>query len=216
LQNVISIDVSQIDNPDAQLAIAREVTEACGKWGFLFIKRHKIPARRSRKYLLGKEFFSLPEEQKEPWPINRRNIGYVGSFKDKMKEDKMSTWFGGPPGSLSDNEALPPFWHPHSEKLEAFKHKCHGLIIKLLVYFALAMDLPDRNFFADAHPEDAGNGNPLRMIMYSASGERPPGTRMEQHTDSGSVTLLFRDRPTWKSFRLLVNGSRRHVPRIAS
>jgi len=57
------------------------------------------------------------------------------------------------------------------------------------------MDLPDRNFFADAHLEDAGNGNPLRMIMYPARGERPSGTRTIQHTDSGSVTLLFQRQP---------------------
>lgn len=57
------------------------------------------------------------------------------------------------------------------------------------------MDLPDRNFFADAHLEDAGNGNALRMLMYPARGERPQGSRMKEHSDSDSVTLLFQRGP---------------------
>ena len=57
------------------------------------------------------------------------------------------------------------------------------------------MDLPDRNFFANKHAEDAGNGNALRMLMYPARGERPQGTRMNAHSDSGSVTLLFQRGP---------------------
>lgn len=57
------------------------------------------------------------------------------------------------------------------------------------------MDLPDRDFFADAHQEDSGNGNSLRMLMYPAREQRPEGTRMIEHTDSGSVTLLFQRQP---------------------
>ena len=72
-------------------------------------------------------------------------------------------WLSGKPGSLKENlAALPPFWRSHVEEVEAFKHTCHGLIIKLLVCFALAMNLPDRNFFAKAHAEDAGEGNRFR------------------------------------------------------
>jgi isopenicillin N synthase-like dioxygenase len=191
------IDVSQIDDPDSQLHIAKEVTEACKQWGFLLIKNHPIPPSEINElFSVGHDFFNLPEEQKEPWPITAESVGYIGSFKDRYKDDKMSMWFGGIPGSLTTyKESLPPFWHQHTEKVEAFKHKCHGLIIKLLVCFALAMDLPDRNFFADAHLEDAGNGNALRMLMYPARGERPQGSRMKEHSDSDSVTLLFQRGP---------------------
>ncbi|RDW62030.1 clavaminate synthase-like protein [Coleophoma cylindrospora] len=188
------IDVSEIDNPDRQLAIAKEVTAACQKWGFLLIKGHPIPSSDiDALFSLSKAFFDLAEDQKEPWPINRQSIGYVGSLKDRARDDKMSMWFGGLPGSLDDKEALPPFWRAHSEKVEAFKHQCHSLVVKLLVAFAIAMDLPDRNFFADAHGEHVGDGNSLRMLMYPARNEPPDttGSRMQPHTDSGSVTLLF-------------------------
>lgn len=187
------IDISKIDNPDSQLLLANEITLACNEWGFLLLKNHPIPTGSVEElFTLGKAFFSLSESDKEPWPITPRNIGYIGSFKDRNKDDKMSMWFGGKSGELKDNpQSLPPFWHGYEEKIEGFKHQCHSLILKLLVCFALAMELPDRNFFADKHKDDVGKGNSLRMLMYPARGEKPEGTRMQEHTDSGSVTLLF-------------------------
>lgn len=103
-------------------------------------------------------------------------------------------WFSGKPGSLKQSaDALPPYWRQHLEKVELFKHTCHGLIIQLLVCFALAMDLPDRNFFANAHAEDAGDGTQFRMLFYPQRTNAPSKTttRMSAHSDSGSVTLLF-------------------------
>ena len=118
------VDVSEINDADCQLAIARNVTKACQKWGFLLIKGHSIPTSEiDDMFSLSKSFFSLPEEQKEPWPITSKNIGYIGALKDSRKDDKMSMWFGGVPGSLQDNEALPPFWHDYAKKVEGFKHK---------------------------------------------------------------------------------------------
>ena len=79
----------------------------------------------------------------------------------------ISRWLSGKSGSLEENiETLPPFWRPHINKIDAFKHDCHALVVKLLVCFALAMDLPDRNFFAKAHAEHAGDGNQFRSGLY--------------------------------------------------
>lgn len=190
------INISKIDEPASQLSIAKEITSACKKWGFLLIKGHEIPTEDiADMFRQSKTFFDLPEEQKEPWPINAKYIGYNGSLKDRARDDKMSMWLSGVPGALAANSnALPPFWRQHTDKIEAFKHKCHGLVLKLLVCFALAMGLPDRNFFADAHGEAAGNGNGFRMIEYPARAASPGDvTRMSAHSDSGSVTLLFQD-----------------------
>lgn len=191
------IDISKIDEPDSQLAIAKEITEASKQWGFLLIKGHQIPSSEvGDMFQLSKEFFHLPEEQKAPWPVNDKYLGYNASLSDRMQDDKMSMWLSGVPGALKENQsALPPFWHDHVEKLEKFKHECHGVIMKMLVCFALAMGLPDKNYFADAHKEDAGNGNGFRLIRYPARQESPGAvhTRMSAHADSGSVTLLFQD-----------------------
>ena len=191
------IDISGIEDSETQFRIAEEVTEACQKWGFLLVKGHPIPPSDiDEMFTLGKEFFSLPEGEKGPYPITSENIGYVGSFKDRGKDDKMSMWFGGVPGALDDNrDALPPFWHSRTQNVEAFKQKCHDLVVKLLECFAIALQLPDRKYFANAHTAEKGNGNSLRMLMYPARAEKVDdadvGSRMNMHTDSGSVTLLF-------------------------
>lgn len=195
------IDISRIDDAEFQRELAEEITNACGQWGFLLLKNHPIPSSETEEmFSLGRGFFSLPEDQKDPYPITSKSIGYVGSFQDRGKDDKMSMWFGGVPGSLESNsEMLPPFWHQHAQKIEAFKHRCHSLIMKLLECFALALQLPNREFFSNAHREDAGDGNSLRMILYPARSEMPSfeglGSRMAEHTDSGSVTLLFQRAP---------------------
>ena len=149
-------------------------------------------------FSLSQDFFSLDETAKEPWPLDHSlNMGYVGSLKDRKKDDKMSMWFGGPTAALlREKDHLPTYWHEHVPKVEAFKQRCHDLVIQLLECFALALNLPDPEYFAKAHDPTVGKGNSLRMLMYPARSMRPEGsTRMQPHTDSGSVTLLFQQSP---------------------
>lgn len=188
------IDISSIDEPDAQLAIAKEITEASSTWGFLLIKDHGIPTDQIHNmFRLARKFFvDIPEDQKVPWPINGQYVGYNGPLSDAKKDDKASMWLTGKNGFLQNEafDALPPFWREHINEVEAFKQACQELIMKLLVCFALAMELPDKDFFAKAH---ADNDNRFRMICYPAREDKPSATttRMSEHSDSGSVTLLF-------------------------
>ena len=192
------IDIAHIDDPNSQLAIAKEITNASRTWGFLLLKNHSIPAKDIEEmFKFAREFFvNVPEEEKSPWPINSQYIGYVKPLSDRVKDDKASVWFSGLPGTLASKqgqEAMPPYWREKAGKIEAFRHVCHALVIRLLVCFALALDLPDRNYFAKAHAEDAGDGNQFRMLCYPARSRQLPKTttRMSEHSDSGSVTLLF-------------------------
>lgn len=193
------IDITHISEPSHRRAIAEEITSATGRWGFLLLKGHPIPLSEVEEmFKLSHRFFSLDETAKEPWPLDHSlNMGYVGSLKDRKKDDKMSMWFGGRTGALSkEQEHLPPYWHEHTAKVEAFKTRCHDLVLQLLECFALALALPDAEYFAKAHDAAVGKGNSLRMLMYPARAAEPTGsTRMQPHTDSGSVTLLFQQTP---------------------
>ena len=190
------IDIASIDHPDSQLAIAKQITEGSRTWGFLLLKNHPISTDSIYKMFdLAHNFFvEDPEDQKTPWPINGKYVGYNSPLSDRKKDDKASMWLSGKPGFLEQSlDALPPYWRQHVEEFEKFKHACHSLVIKLLVCFALAMDLPDKAFFAKAHAEDVGNGNRFRMLYYPSRKNEPlrTTTRMSPHSDSGSVTLLF-------------------------
>ncbi|KAL9079363.1 MAG: hypothetical protein Q9157_001750 [Trypethelium eluteriae] len=192
------IDIKHIDDKDCQFAIAKEITDASRTWGFLLLKNHPIPTKDiGEMFKLSRDFFNdVPEDQKTRWPINGQYVGYSGPLSDRKKDDKASMWFSGKPGCLAckeGQEALPPYWRDKVDRIEAFKHICHDLVIKLLVCLALALDLPDRNYFAKAHAEDGGNGNQFRILCYPARSREPSEstTRMSAHSDSGSVTLLF-------------------------
>ncbi|KXL50029.1 hypothetical protein M433DRAFT_134441 [Acidomyces richmondensis BFW] len=189
------IDICNIDAPDAQLSIAKEITDASKTWGFLLLKNHPIPLQDIQNMFdIAHQFFTLPPSEKDFWPINNNYVGYNAPLSDRKQDDKASMWLSGKPGHLQSSlTSLPPFWHKYLEEVEKFKHDCHGLVIKLLVCFALAMDLPDRYYFAKAHAEDAGNGNQFRLLWYPPRDDKPfkTTTRMSAHSDSGSVTLLF-------------------------
>ncbi|KAF2164098.1 hypothetical protein M409DRAFT_25445 [Zasmidium cellare ATCC 36951] len=193
------IDIASINEPEAQLSIAKEITEAARTWGFLLLKNHPIPsADIASMFKLGRDFFmEVPEDEKAPYPINDRYVGYNAPLSDRKKDDKASMWLSGKPGFLPSEgrKALPPYWHDKIDTIEGFKHACYDLVSKLLVCFALAMGLEDRNYFAKAHAEDAGNGNQFRMLCYPSRGNAPlkTTTRMSPHSDSGSVTLLFQN-----------------------
>jgi isopenicillin N synthase-like dioxygenase len=191
------IDIARIDDPESQLDIAKDITDASRTWGFLLLKNHSIPSENIQEmFRLARDFFvNVPEAEKSPWPINKKSVGYNGPLSDAKKDDKASMWLSGKLGYLKreGNQALPPYWRDKADKIDAFKHTCHSLTIKLLVCFALALDLPDRNYFAKAHAEDVGEGNQFRMICYPSRSNEPSNktTRMSPHSDSGSVTLLF-------------------------
>lgn len=192
------INISQISDEDHQESIAQHITNACKEWGFLLLQGHQIPeADIEELFSLSKTFFSFPEHEKRKWQINDRYIGYTGPLEDGGNADNESVWFGGIPGALEDDRtSLPPFWQGGcAEKIEALKHKCHQIVIQILQCFAIALRLEDRNYFANSHAADSGNGNALRTIWYPAR-EKPlaeADSRLVPHTDSGSVTLLFQN-----------------------
>lgn len=174
------IDVSGIEKPESQLKIAQEITEKSKEWGFLFVKgyEHYIPSSDvTEMFRITKEFFHQPDDKKDPWPLTDKLVGYKGSLKDGEKDDVMSMWFKGVPGSLDKNrEALPPYWREHTRRVDNFKAQCHRLMINVLECFAIAMGLPDKSYFASAHGADAGDGNALRMMMYPARDRLIGGT----------------------------------------
>jgi len=70
-----------------------------------------------------------------------------------------------------------------------------NVIEKLLVIFALVLELPDENYFASRHNYEAKSEDHLRYMKYKARAPEVNETNALYtggHTDLGSVTLLFR------------------------
>ena len=85
---------------------------------------------------------------------------------------------------------------PKRLEAEDFRAKCQALSHKLLSAFAIAMSLPEE-YFVKAHEQTKGPGNVLRLIRYPAMEKEPDPAfpRLGEHTDWGTLTLLFTESP---------------------
>lgn len=103
--------------------------------------------------------------------------------------------FGMPAGRLFDKPNLPAWWdHSRLLEIENFKASCYDLSLKIMSCFAVQLGL-DRSFF-DATHQQKDPGNVLKLIKYPRFEEQPEGIpRLSEHTDWGSITLLFTETP---------------------
>lgn len=95
----------------------------------------------------------------------------------------------------SDN--ISSWWTLEKRKTaEVFRSRCEELSRQLLGMFSLAMGLP-AGFFSEEHAPDKEPGNVLRLIRYPAlsSPPDPRFPRLGEHTDWGTLTLLFAKTP---------------------
>ena len=86
------IDIGDIDKEDSQLDIAKQITAASQTWGFLLLKNHPIPSQDIDEiFSLCREFFvNVPDDMKDPWPVNHRFVGYNKALTDRLRNDKFS------------------------------------------------------------------------------------------------------------------------------
>ncbi|KAI9727745.1 MAG: hypothetical protein M1834_007984 [Cirrosporium novae-zelandiae] len=195
--------------------IGEAVTEAFRKNGFLKLTNHGI----SRKTLDGlfnwsEKFFSLPVEvkQKAPHPSSPTpNRGYsavgmentsIHGLAGKGVEDEknilvdMKECFDQ--GAV-DDELYQNIWLPESDLpgfrafMESYFDICFAVQLQIMQALAIGLGLPEDTFdkLHDRHE------NELRLTHYPEieAGELLEGskTRISEHTDFGTITLLFQD-----------------------
>jgi isopenicillin N synthase-like dioxygenase len=90
-----------IEDEAARRATAREIGEACERFGFLQVVGHGIdPARRTDLHLAAEQFFALPEEEKDLVAMRRGGPAWRGWFPvggeltSGVPDDKEGYYFG--------------------------------------------------------------------------------------------------------------------------
>lgn len=104
--------------------------------------------------------------------------------------------FGLPAGELCKSDNIHAWWDSSRlEVIERFKLQCNELTLKILSCFAVCMRLP-RDFLAESH-QQVLPGNTLKLIKYPKLATQPVSEipRLSEHTDWGSLTLLFTESP---------------------
>jgi isopenicillin N synthase-like dioxygenase len=153
------------------------------------------------QFAIGKEFFNLPTEEKLKYRADLENGGYNGYKPRGIREIV--------PGHFDNTEIynipkfIPTYTRPHPdlilqnwpeiEKFGKFIH--HEVVSKLLVLFAIILELPE-GYFLETHRYSEKSDCHLRYMKYHARTQKENqelnNVWVKGHTDFGSLTLLFR------------------------
>ena len=216
------VDFSRWNNSsskDEQLAVAKELTEACRSVGFVYIINHGLPQNLlDQAFDTGKRLFALRHEEKmqaphPPGPEVHRGYSHRGL-------EKVSQYMGGKEDDDEVGEALreitdckesyeigsqddklqPNVWLPENtlpgfrDFTQMFYWECHKVALSVLRALALGIGLEDMDFFEQFH---SGNNCQLRLLHYppipAADIVTKRVARMPAHTDWSTITMLFQD-----------------------
>jgi len=210
------IDFSQFlhGSPSAKQSAAQEILSGFQKAGFIYLKNHGIaPATVANTFKESAAWFTRPQEQKDAlaWYSAKANRGYtahgrekVTQLKDKgdvealraaVPDLKESLEIGregeeGCPNMWADDEAGQVF----KKSMLTFFEECKNLHMEVMRAMAVGLGIQETWFdgFTD-------NGdNTLRLLHYppvrkEVFEKNKAQVRAGEHTDYGSITLLFQD-----------------------
>lgn len=174
--------------------VSQKVFKASNEWGFFVVKDHGINGIE-HMFKRAREFFDLPMDVKREKILNEDPVGYDGHMATTFAASEGMS-FGLPAGQLSKSENIHSWWDAGKlMEIEAFKAQCNELNLKIMSCFAVHMGL-QRDFF-DASHRQVLPGNTFKLIKYPKMDEQPEDyiPRLSEHTDWGSVTLLFTESP---------------------
>ncbi|CAH0052396.1 unnamed protein product [Clonostachys solani] len=200
-------------DPTEKSDFCREFVHDLSQVGFVKLTNHGIPPDQIRGvFHWNQQFFSLPSKQKSkaahPAEANpHRGYSYVGQEKLSMVKDYekgtrdamevmdiKESFDQGPkedelyPNRWPDEQDLPGF----RSFMEIFYDSCHEVHLNILRAIETGMDLRPA-FLQDLCRV---NTSELRINHYPAtdvSALRKGAMRISEHTDFGTVTLLFQD-----------------------
>lgn len=196
---------------------ARAVLTGFQTAGFIYLKNHGIaPSTISTVFTHSAQFFARPQPQKDAlaWYSAAANRGYVTQGREKLvvleqtgTEAEMRQTVPDLKESMEigrdDQPLMPNMWPTGDEQAVQFKRQmlgffetCKGLHTQVMRAIALGMGI-DENWFDSF--TDAGD-NTLRLLHYPGVSKsifkRDDGqvqVRAGEHSDYGSITLLFQD-----------------------
>ncbi|KAI1608877.1 hypothetical protein EDD36DRAFT_95866 [Exophiala viscosa] len=200
--DLVTLDLSKFDKPNGKQELAAQLSDAVNRIGFFYITNFGLNQDEvDRQFSLCKQVFELPTDEKIKYRADLENGGYNGYKPLATREIR--------PGILDNTEIynIPKFIpeykreHPevikqHWDEIQYFaKHIHFEIVNKLLVLFAIILELPE-DFFLKNHRYEAKSDCHFRYMKYH---KRTPEQNaaldnvwVKGHTDFGSLTLLFR------------------------
>ncbi|KAH8724117.1 hypothetical protein GQ44DRAFT_740563 [Phaeosphaeriaceae sp. PMI808] len=205
------------NDPSAKQSTAKVVLEGFQGAGFIYLKNHGIsPSTVSNVFSQSAKLFTRPQEQKDAmaWYSAAANRGYVAQGREKLvvleetgTEEELRKTVPDLKESMEigrdDQPETPNMWPSGDEDATAFKkdmmeffQTCTNLHMHVMRAIALGLGIDEKWFDGFT---DAGD-NTLRLLHYPGVSKkifkRDDGqlqVRAGEHSDYGSITLLFQD-----------------------
>ncbi|WP_416666091.1 isopenicillin N synthase family dioxygenase [Egbenema bharatensis] len=172
-----------------QTTVAKQLYQACQQSGFVYLQHNLPSAQMEQLFEQMQGFFSLPESVKAQLMRSpETNCGYVPVAGERLNPERPGDW------KEALNVGLQSTWLPGQSEFQqvvsSFYRDTTQLAFAVLKAFALAFDLPEF-FFTNQH----GQNLFLRLLHYPPLDESIAAQQIRagEHTDYGSITLLFQD-----------------------
>ncbi|KAK6222823.1 hypothetical protein LQW54_000632 [Pestalotiopsis sp. IQ-011] len=209
------------DDPASRARIAAELTSACRRVGFVYVRNHGIPAPLLEEaFSWSRKLFDLSKEKKllaphppgpdvhrgYSWPGLEKVSQYMGEGNDdeaqrvgeelrKVEDCKESYEIGSETFARQPNVWLPEDVLPgFRDFMTAFYWRCFETGKQLLRALAIGLELDDEDFLLGFH---SGENAQLRLLHYPPVETNKLASnavaRMPAHSDWGTITMLFQD-----------------------
>lgn len=200
--DLVTLDLEDFDRSGGKDRLSKQLFDAVQNIGFFYVINFGLSQDEvDRQFAIGKELFNLPMEEKMKFRADLEHGGYNGYKPLGLREIK--------PGYFDNTEIynipkfIPEFAmkHPdiveeHIEEVESFSKRIYENVVrKLLVLFAMVLDLPE-DYFLQTHEYEQNSDCHLRYMKYhkktAEENAAIDNVWVKGHTDFGSLTLLFR------------------------
>ncbi|KAF1986805.1 Clavaminate synthase-like protein [Aulographum hederae CBS 113979] len=202
--------------PAERLTCASALLHGFQTAGFVYLKNFDVaPLTLSRVFSHSAKFFERPQAQKDElaWYSPEANRGYVAHGREKVTQledhDEVEALRAANPDlkesleiGRDDEAGLPNMWpdkfdeagKEFKEVMKAFHDECKNLHMEVMRSVALGMGIEEDWFDGFTDKGD----NTLRLLHYpgvkrSMFKEKTGQVRAGEHSDYGSITLLFQD-----------------------
>ncbi|MGH8001239.1 MAG: isopenicillin N synthase family dioxygenase [Brasilonema sp.] len=197
---VIDFSLFTKGNVTDRQTVVKQIYQACHEIGFMYLKNTNISNNLIHQvFQQSKNFFDLPlaEKQQLAWSDEFSNQGYVGLERERLNPNHPGDLKEGfNIGKQKPTDRLSPILTASSSPAKnshilTFYEACTEFANDVLQAIALALEL-SKDFFATNHNQ---KNHTLRLLHYPSLSQssKPRQVRAGEHSDYGSITLLFQD-----------------------
>ncbi|KAL2212636.1 Clavaminate synthase-like protein [Sarocladium strictum] len=201
--DLVTLDLSKFDQPGGKQALAKQLFDALQNVGFFYIVNFGLTQEEiDRQFAIGKKVFELSTEEKLKYRADLENGGYNGYKPLGLREIKSGIFdnteiYNIPKFVPALDRTHPSIINDNRPEIEHFARHIHSSIVqKLLVLFAIVLELPEDHFSKTHRYDEAISDCHLRYMKYhardAATNAKLDNVWVKGHTDFGSLTLLFR------------------------